>query len=83
MEYEISYTNSPTSSWYLPECFIVQYNCNAELMRSSLHETVNGKYHQSMEGFISLKILINSDSNLTQTQMLTLKLSPNRTQTLI
>ena len=41
------------------------------------------------EGFISPEIFIyfsfNSDSNLTQTQMLTLKLSPNRTltQTLI
>ena len=41
------------------------------------------------EGFISSVIFtyffINSDSNLTQTQMLTLKLSPNRTltQTLI
>ena len=38
------------------------------------------------EGFISLKIFINffsnSDLNLTQTQMLTLKLSPNRTLTL-
>ena len=38
-----------------------------------------------MEGFISLEIFvylfINSDSNLTQTQMLTLKLSPNRTLT--
>ena len=38
-----------------------------------------------MEGFISLKIFIyffsNSDSNLTQTQMPTLKLSPNRTLT--
>ena len=47
-------------------------------------------YHDShkmgKEGFISLKIFIdffiNSDSNLIQTQMLTLKLSPNRTQTL-
>ena len=41
------------------------------------------------KGFISLEIFmyffINSDSSLTQTQMLTLKLSPNRTltQTLI
>ena len=37
------------------------------------------------EGFISPKIFIyffiNSDSNLTQTQMLTLKLFPNRTLT--
>ena len=36
-----------------------------------------------MEGFISAEIfiyfLIDSDSNLTQTQMLTLKLSPNGT----
>ena len=39
------------------------------------------------EGFISLEIFIyfsiNSDSNLTRTPMLTLKLSPNRTLTLI
>ena len=39
-----------------------------------------------LEGFISPEIFIyffiSSDSNLTQTQMLTLKLSPNRTQTL-
>ena len=38
------------------------------------------------KGFISPEILIsfsiNSDSNLTRTQMLTLKLSPNRTQAL-
>ena len=38
------------------------------------------------EGFISPEIFvyffINSDSSLTQTQMLTLKLSPNRTLTL-
>ena len=38
-----------------------------------------------VEGFISPEILIyffsNSDSNLTQTQMLTLKLFPNRTLT--
>ena len=39
------------------------------------------------EGFISLEIFIyfsiNSDSNLTRTPMLPLKLSPNRTLTLI
>ena len=39
------------------------------------------------EGFISPEIFIyfsiNSDSNLTRTPMLTLKLSPNRTLTLI
>ena len=46
-------------------------------------------FKMGKEGFISPEIFIyfsiNSDSNLTQTQMLTLKLSPNRTltQTLI
>ena len=38
-------------------------------------------YDNTLEGFISPEILVNCDSNLTQTQMLTLKLSPNRTLT--
>ena len=50
-----------------------------------LHVSFIKLYDSIMEGFISLEIFvylfINSDSNLTQTQMLTLKLSPNRTLT--
>ena len=42
-------------------------------------------FNNYLEGFISPEIFIyffvNSDSNLTQTQMLTLKLFPNRTLT--
>ena len=50
---------------------------------------VSIREEKKMEGFISPEIFIyffiNSDSTLTQTQMLTLKLFPNRTltQTLI
>ena len=63
--------------------------CTVRCIYSYLHRTLQNTKHfftqKALESFISPEIsisfLINSDSNLTQTQTLNLKLTPNSIQT--